>query len=87
MIKILSRMFEANPEKSTIVLKLKCSDCGREIIIDITRRSGGFGLQGGALLKCSDDAYCAKCPGCYEVDQNEKIMERRKQRGSRLKMA
>ena len=87
MIKILNRMCEANPEKSTIVLTDRCFDCGREVIIDITPSSGGFGLNGGTLFECSDDEYCAKCPGCYKVNQNEKILERRKQKGSRLKMA
>ncbi len=50
MIEILRKMFEANPEKPTIVLKDKCSDCGCKTIIEITPTSGGFGLQGGALF-------------------------------------
>ena len=61
-------MFEANPEKSTIVIKGKCSDCGCEATIDITPTSGGFGLQGGALFKCSADGYLVKCPACYKVN-------------------
>ena len=60
MIEMLRKMFESNPEKSIIVLKGKCSDCGRDIIINITPTSGGFGLQGGALLECSSDEYLAK---------------------------
>jgi hypothetical protein len=67
MIEILRKMFEANPEKSTIVLKGKCSDCGREATVDITPTSGGFGLQGGALFKCSADGYLVKCPDCCQV--------------------
>ena len=68
MLKILNKMFEANPERSTIVLKDKCSDCGCETIIEITPTSGGFGLQGGALFKCSPEGYLAKCPACYQVN-------------------
>ncbi|GAF69733.1 unnamed protein product [marine sediment metagenome] len=68
MIEILRKMFEANPEKSRIVIKGKCSDCGREATIDITPTSGGFGLQGGALFKCSADGYLVKCPDCYQVN-------------------
>ena len=67
MIKTLKKMFEANPEKLTIVLKDKCVDCGCEVLIYITSTSGGYGLQGGALIECSNDQYCAKCPGCYKV--------------------
>jgi len=67
MIKILEKMFEDNPEKSTIVLKGKCSDCGCETIIKITATSGGFGLLGGSLFKCSPDGYLTKCPACDQT--------------------
>ena len=76
MIKILKKMFEANPEESTIVLKEKCSDCGRETIIEITPTSAGFGMQGGVLFKSSTDKFIAKCPACYQanpkIDHNQK---------------
>lgn len=65
MIEILRKMFEATPEKTTIVLKEKCSDCGRETIIKITPTSEGFGLLGGFLFQCSSDKYSAKCPACH----------------------
>ncbi len=68
MIEILRKMFEANLEKSKIVLKDKCSDCGCETIIEITLTSVGFGLQGGALFKCSPDEYLVKCPDCYKAN-------------------
>ena len=67
MIEILKKMFEANPGKSNIVIKTKCSQCGCKVSIEITPTSGGFGLQGGILLKCSPDEYLAKCPVCYQV--------------------
>jgi hypothetical protein len=68
MIDILRKIFEANLEKSTIVLNGKCSDCGCDVIIEITPASGGFGLLGGFLFKCSPDDYLAKCPDCYQVN-------------------
>lgn len=67
MVEILRKMFEANPEKSKIVLKEKCSDCGCDTTIEITPTSGGFGLMGGALIKSSNDEYIAKCPTCYKA--------------------
>jgi len=73
MIEILRKIFEANPEKSTIKLKDKCSDCGCETILEITPTSGGFGLQGGVLFKSSTDKYIVKCPACIEA--NPKIDE------------
>ena len=66
VIDILRKMFEDNPEKSTIVLKEKCSDCGCDTIIEITPTSSGFGLMGGFLFKSPNDKYTAKCPACYE---------------------
>jgi len=68
MVEILRKMFEVNPEKSTIVLKDKCSDCGCEVSIDITSLSGGYRLLGGALFKRSRGAYSVKCPDCYKIN-------------------
>jgi hypothetical protein len=73
MIKILRKMFDVNPEKSTIVLNGKCSDCGCKTIIEITPTSEGFGLQGGTLFKCSLEEYLVKCAVCYQA--NPKIGE------------
>ena len=70
MIEIIRKIFEANPAKSTIVLKSKCSDCGCETIVNITSTSGGFGLQGGALFKCSSDGYLVKCPACDQMGKS-----------------
>ena len=68
MLEILRKLFESNPEKSTIVLNGKCSDCGCDTLIEITPTSGGFGLQGGALFKHSPDDYLVKCHACYKAD-------------------
>jgi len=65
MKNIIETMFEAFPGKKTIVLNEKCSDCRRSTVIEITRTSAGFGLQGGALFKSSSGAYFAKCLECY----------------------
>jgi ribosomal protein S27E len=67
MIEILRKIFEDHPEKSTIVMKEKCSDCGRETILEITKTSGGFGLHGGLLFKSSTDRYIVKCPDCIKT--------------------
>lgn len=70
MIEILKKMFQADPNKTTLVLKDICSDCGSETIIEVTPTSGGFGLEGGTLLKCSSDEYIAQCSAC--LDSNPK---------------
>ncbi len=75
MNELLRKMFESNPEKSKIILIDKCSDCLCETIIEITLTSGGFGLQGGILTKCSPDVYLVKCNSCHEanpkIDDNQ----------------
>jgi hypothetical protein len=73
MLEILKKMFEATPERSTIVLKEKCSACGCEVQIDITPSSGGYGLQGGALFESSTDEYSAICAACYKADPKNNV--------------
>ena len=76
MIEVLWKIFEANPEKSTIIANGKCSDYGRKVIIEIKPTSGGFGLMGGVLVKCSSNQYLAKCADCYKF--NPKVAEQYK---------
>jgi len=68
MISTLKKIFETNPGKPTIEMKEKCSDCGRELIISITRTSGGFGLKGGLLFKNNAVSYFVKCPDCNKLN-------------------
>ena len=67
LIEILRKMFEASSGKTTIEIKEKCSTCGNHVIIKITRTSGGFGVDGGALFKDSGDTYRAECENCYKL--------------------
>jgi hypothetical protein len=80
VIEILRELFESNPEKSTVILNGKCSDCGCDTLIEITPTSGGFGLNGGALFKHSPDDYLVKCHDCYKADtkiqDNYKLQKR-----------
>ena len=65
-VKDLKKLFEDIPEKTNITFRGKCSDCGCEVIIEITPVAGGYGLQGGALFNRTDGGYIAKCPDCYK---------------------
>jgi len=80
MIEILRKMFEANPEKSTIVLNDKCSECGRKTIIEVTPTSGGYGLMGGVLFKTSNGKSTFKCSACFgknfKKDEDQKNIKR-----------
>ena len=72
MIDVLRKIFEANPEKSTITINGKCSNCERKVIIEIRRTSGGYGLLGGIFVKCSPENYSIICPECYRFNSNMK---------------
>ena len=74
IIELLERMFKSNPEKLITSLKDNCSGCGREITINITPTSGGFGLNGGFLSKCSPDNYIMKCHICHQEVKRKTIM-------------
>jgi hypothetical protein len=71
---LLRTIFEAFPDKSKIIFKGKCSDCGNDVLIDIIPTSEGFGLLGGGFVECSAEKYAAKCHSCYKV--NSKMLER-----------
>jgi Ni,Fe-hydrogenase III small subunit len=73
MKELLRTIFEAFPEKSTIIFKGNCSDCGSVVIINIVPTSEGFEFLGGAFVEYSTDKYVAKCPDCYKV--NSKMVE------------
>jgi len=64
-------MFAGSSDKSKMVLKDICSDCKKEVIIQITPTSGGFGLLGGALFENASGGYYARCPFCHNLNQKE----------------
>ena len=76
MIEMLRKMFLSNPEKSIIPFKGKCSECGREVTVNISPTSGGFGLQGGALFNNLSNGYVLKCSDCFQATSriNDKLL-------------
>jgi len=78
MIDVLRKIFEANPEKSTITINGKCSECGCKVIVEIKPTSGGYGLLGGILVKCSPEKYSITCPECYKSNSKMEVPYRSK---------
>ena len=68
MIEVLRKIFEANPDKSTITLNGKCLECEGKVNVEINPTSGGYGLQGGILIKCSSSMYSVICSECYKFN-------------------
>ena len=44
MVEILKGLFNGNPEKPKIEVNDTCSDCKRDVVIEITPTAEGFGL-------------------------------------------
>jgi hypothetical protein len=78
MVEILKRLFEANPDKSTVEFKDKCLNCRDDVIIHIKLTSVGFGLQGGALLDRSPNGHLTICFNCYKINPEIKDFNRSK---------
>ena len=68
-IEALKKIFEDRPLKSIITLSCKCSDCGNDLLIDITHTTGGFGFNGGFLLEYAPDKYFVNCRDCYDLNK------------------
>jgi hypothetical protein len=68
-IQALKKIFEDRPSKSTVTLNCKCSACGKDVSIDITNTSGGFGCNGGLLLEYAFGKYLVTCHNCYDLDK------------------
>jgi len=66
-IKALKKIFEDRPVKSTVTISYKCSVCGKDVSIDITNTSGGFGFNGAFFLEYSFGTYIVTCRDCYDL--------------------
>ena len=64
-IKSLSRFFRENSNTDNCSYKGKCHRCGCDLEVKITKTSGGYGLNGGALCELKPRGICALCDDCY----------------------
>lgn len=44
----------------------KCSNCGSDVQIEITKTSGGYGFLGGVFCESYSKAPIALCEDCYK---------------------
>ena len=61
----LGKLFGDNPPDRPVIIRKTCSECGRDVEIELHKTSGGFGLQGGILIDL-DGHIAADCPKCYK---------------------
>jgi hypothetical protein len=64
-LRTLDLIFSENKDQTRLTSDGKCCDCGRAVNIDITRTSGGFGLNGGVLYEPRPGKIIVKCTECY----------------------
>jgi len=64
----LKKLFSDRPEKSTITFKGICSDCGCDVVIEISPTARGFGLKGGSLFEHMSSMFLSKCTDCFKAN-------------------
>jgi hypothetical protein len=62
----LDRLFEQNNKPNNFTYKNQCTHCGSVVEIKITKTSGGYGFQGGALYETDPQNFFVLCLKCYE---------------------
>ena len=73
-IEALEKLFEKRPADSTITVVCKCSGCGKDVLIDITHTSRGFGLNGGFSFEVAPDKYFIECRNCHRSKKETWIL-------------
>ena len=69
-VNTLEEMFAENPPGTPVIIDKTCIECGCDVAIEIHRTSGGFGLQGGILLRANNQTV-ARCLACHEKCSTE----------------
>ena len=65
-VDLLKKLFEQNNDPNRLNYQGQCHQCGSAVEIEITKTSGGFGLQGGALCETEPQKLFVLCLNCYE---------------------
>ena len=62
----LVQLFEQNNLGIHLTIQDVCDHCGSYVEIRLTKTSGGYGIQGGALYESNPEKFCSLCPNCYQ---------------------
>jgi hypothetical protein len=65
-IESLDGMFGQVNNASHCTYEGKCHNCGCDAQVEITKTSGGYGLQGGVLCETNPQKLLILCSVCYE---------------------
>ena len=64
-VESLDRIFERHNTTNNINYKGKCHNCGCDVEVEITKTSGGYGLQGGVLYGSNPENLIFQCCDCH----------------------
>ena len=70
-IETLDVIFVKQLPETSLNIDGRCSICGAEVKIVITKTSGGYGFLNGVLTEPGDGRFiphCARCMHCSETD-------------------
>ena len=62
----LNELFLKNKDKIHFYYRNQCQHCGCGIEVIITKTSGGYGLEGGAICQNNLQKFFGICTDCYE---------------------
>lgn len=63
-VKLLNEMSEHNNSAQYFTYRGQCYYCGRDVEVEITKTSGGYGLQGGVLCGSKPEGIFVCCIDC-----------------------
>ena len=62
----LAELFKKHPGKTTLNIQGKCFACRRDLNVEISPTTGGFGIKGGMLLDKNRQDYVISCVDCID---------------------
>ena len=60
----LKELFEEHPGQSTLNIKGQCIACSRDLTVEISATTDGFGINGGMLVDRDRQDYVVRCVDC-----------------------
>ena len=64
-VETLNRIFEVNNNAGYLCIEGKCNHCQCDTKVEISRTTGGYGLQGGVLYQSNARKSTILCSKCF----------------------
>jgi hypothetical protein len=67
-VEMLNKIFKQNSSPKHFTYRGQCHHCGRDVEVEITKTSGGYGFQGGVLHASNPEDILVCCLDCHPKD-------------------